>query len=202
MLTIDHLTHAFGDKTVIENLCFSHAQKEGTIALVGPSGCGKTTLLSLIADSAKIRQGKIRHDYQKIAVAFQEPRLIPWLNLEENLNFVLSERKINSEFVEELLRKLELTQCQKTPAEALSGGERQRASLLRALAFGGDLLLLDEPFTALDPARKDNVCDLIRIAAEQALVIVTAHDEEDIACLGAEVLYTVGTPITSLKKDH
>lgn len=202
MLTIEHLTKSHGERTVIDDLSFSLPQKCGVVAIVGPSGCGKTTLLSLIAATAKETRGRIVHDYKKIAVAFQEPRLIDHLNLKENLNFVLPNCDKESGLFEMLVKKLDLAACQKTPAKALSGGEKQRASLLRAFAFGGDLVLLDEPFTALDPQRKKAVCELIESASANALILVTAHDKTDVDCLDAEILYTVGTPITALEKAN
>ena len=200
MLTITDLTHKNGDLTVIEKLSFSSEECHGILALVGPSGCGKTTLLSLIADPARVTCGSIVHGYRKIGVAFQEPRLISWLDLEENLNFVLSTNNTSFDLKEQLLQKFDLEALKNTRADALSGGEQQRVSLLRALAFGGDLVLLDEPFTALDKARKNAVADAINEAAKSALVIVTAHDKNDLVGLRATVLEMVGTPVFSLRK--
>lgn len=202
MLTLTDLTHKNGERTVIEKLSFSSAARHGILALVGPSGCGKTTLLSLIADPARITQGSIAHDYQKIAVAFQEPRLIPWLSLEENLNFVLSANNTSFDLKEQLLQKFDLEALKNTRADALSGGEQQRASLLRALLFGGDLVLLDEPFTALDKARKNAVTDAINEAARSAFVIVTAHDKSDLEGLDATAFEMVGSPVFALRELH
>lgn len=197
MIHLQNVTRRYGDKTVIESLSHTFPDK-GVFALMGPSGCGKTTLLRLLADLDKPDGGSITSTHQKTAVAFQEPRLLPWLNCEDNLNLVLSKDEQSSKTVKELLAALELTEVSKARPGALSGGMQQRLSLARALAFGGDLLLLDEPFSALDEALRSRIAPLIKKASESTLVILVTHSEKDAALLGATVLHCEGTPLQAL----
>ena len=127
--------------------------------------------------------------------------MFKWLILKKvNRTIIISLNNKPKNLKEQLLQKFDLEALKNTRADALSGGEQQRVSLLRALAFGGDLVLLDEPFTALDKARKNAVADAINEAAKSALVIVTAHDKNDLVGLRATVLEMVGTPVFSLRK--
>lgn len=198
MLTLDAITRRYGDKTVIENLSFTFPEK-GVFALLGPSGCGKTTLLRLLAGLDAPDGGSIQTDHQKIAVAFQEPRLFPWLNCEDNINIVLAKENKCCNIAKEWLELFELAEVAKERPDALSGGMQQRLSLARALAYGGDLVLLDEPFAALDTALKERLAPRIREACRDALLIFVTHDLADAALLGATPLTAEGTPLSALK---
>lgn len=114
------------------------------IAVKGPSGCGKTTLLSVAAGIVKPCKGRFVCD-KKISVMFQEPRLFPWLTARENITAVLHDRDKNSGYAERLLESVGISDFDKYPGQ-LSGGMKQRVSFARALAYDGELLLLDEPF--------------------------------------------------------
>ena len=197
MLELLDVTRLFGDKTVLKSLSYTFPDR-GIVALMGPSGCGKTTLLRLLAELDRPDAGSIRSTHTKTAVAFQEPRLIPWLNCKDNIRIVLSKEKESSQSVDKVLKKLELSEAAKLPPSALSGGMKQRVSLARALAFGADLLLLDEPFSALDNARKKRIAPLIREANPDGLTILITHDRTDANLLGATVLQLDGTPVRSL----
>ena len=139
MLKLQNLTKRFGEKTVIENL--THAFPDaGAVALMGPSGCGKTTLLRLIAGLEKPDDGTVEKEGLRISYAFQEPRLAPTLTCRENVALVLEKGKDAA--VDELLSAFELQEAAAQYPAALSGGMRQRVSLARALAYGGDVLLV------------------------------------------------------------
>lgn len=197
MLTLHNVTRRYGDKTVLEGLTYTFP-KRGIVALMGPSGCGKTTLLRLLAGLDRPDGGEVQGDYTKAAVSFQEPRLLPWLNCEENINIVLSKGNKGPELVSKILEELELSEVKNALPKALSGGMKQRLSLARALAFGGDLLLLDEPFSALDEALKARIAPLIRAANPNGLTVLITHDPNDAALLGATVLHLVGDPVHAL----
>ena len=177
MVKLTNLTHKYGQKTVIKDLNFTFPEK-GIVTLTGPSGCGKTTLLRLIAGLEHPSGGCLDVRCQGLSVAFQEPRLLPWLSAEENINFVLSKDKRSSVFTSQLFEAFALSAHKKALPEALSGGMRQRISLMRALAVGADLLLLDEPFSALDYQTRLNVCDDVYkiIRSENKTAVLITHD--------------------------
>ncbi|WP_454720803.1 MULTISPECIES: ABC transporter ATP-binding protein [Cupriavidus] len=132
------------------------------VALVGPSGCGKSTLLNLIAGLDRPSQGRVAFDRGdgagrdaiNLSVVFQQPRLLDWLRVEENIDIVFEGRDVDAaerpRVVRELLRKVELSEHGRAYPQFLSGGQKQRVSIARAFALQPDVLLLDEPFSALD----------------------------------------------------
>ncbi len=197
MIKLEHLTRRYGESTVIKDLSFTFPDK-GVFALMGPSGCGKTTLLRLLAGLDLPDGGTITSTHERTAVAFQEPRLLPWLNCEENIKCVLPKGKERSGIAKKYLEMLELGDEATAFPDQLSGGMKQRLSLARALAYEGDLLLLDEPFSALDTALKERIAPLLIKAGEQHLVVLVTHDEKEAVMLGATVLRCSGSPITSL----
>ena len=197
MIKLENISRQFEDKTVIDKLTYTFPDR-GIFALMGPSGCGKTTLLRLLAGLDHPDAGRIEGSYSKIAMAFQEPRLIPWLNCEDNLKFVLSKVETGSEIATKWLEHLELGPAKKQFPNELSGGMQQRVSLARALAMGGDLILLDEPFSALDKDLKQRIAPIVREACENALTIMVTHDQGDAELLGATVLHCDGIPLQRL----
>ena len=197
MLTLRDLSFSYEDKPVIKGL--THTFENGIFVLEGPSGIGKTTLLHLLLGLLKPSGGSIENHHQKTAVAFQEPRLLNWLSAKENINFVLSKDNQGSNIADELLATFDLSAQKNSLPTALSGGEKQRLSLARALAAKADLLLLDEPFTALDEALKKRAAAAIKAANKDGLTIVISHDKEAAKLLDAKVLLVEGTPVTVLK---
>ncbi len=197
MLKLRDLTKKYGDKTVIERLTYDFPAS-GAVALMGPSGCGKTTLLRLIAGLEKPDGGSVVTDGAKLAYAFQEPRLVPTLTCRENVTLVLA-KGADPAAADELLDALELKEAACLLPSALSGGMRQRVSLARALCYGGDILLLDEPFSALDEGLKERVAAVIRARTQNALLLMVTHNEDDAALLGATVLHCTGTPFEKLQ---
>lgn len=200
MVKLTNLTHKYGQKTVLKDLNFTFPEK-GIVTLTGPSGCGKTTLLRLVAGLERPSEGCLDVRCRELSVAFQEPRLLPWLNAEENVKFVLSKEKQGSGFVNELFEAFGLLAHKSTLPEALSGGMRQRISLMRALAVGADLLLLDEPFSALDDACKREAAAFVKNANKNGLTIVITHDEREVELLCATPLYCAGDPFSEIKKQ-
>lgn len=187
MIEMKSISFSYGERTVLQNLTYTFPQK-GVIALMGPSGEGKTTLMRLLCGLEKAQEGTLTVTYKKIAYAFQEPRLIPWLNSVDNINFVLPKEKKGSDAALALLRDFELEKCAFSYPAALSGGMKQRLSLARALAVGGDLLLLDEPFSGLDQALKERLAPKIKNANSEGLTLLVTHDAGDAELLGATLL--------------
>jgi len=170
------------------------------LAVVGPSGCGKSTLLRLIAGLDRPSAGEIgiggtalTGTDERTAVAFQEPRLLPWRTLEKNVALGLprgTPAKAGRERVRELLRLVGLEHAADLRPREVSGGMAQRASLARALARSPQVLLLDEPFGALDALTRLRMQDLLLEihAAEPTTVLVVTHDVEEALYLADRVL--------------
>jgi NitT/TauT family transport system ATP-binding protein len=193
MLSIKDLSYKYGKNTVIDALSYEFECGKVT-AIVGESGVGKTTLVNLISSLLPAPLGTIESDINKIGYVFQEPRLFNWMSALENVSTVSDEETARA-----LLTQMGLADAlSKYPAE-LSGGMKQRLSLARALAYGGDLFLLDEPFSALDPNLKTRIAPLIKEATKHALVILVTHDLEDAQLLDATVLECNGAPLFLLK---
>lgn len=197
MLKLTGLSKRYDEKAVINGLSYTFPAR-GAVALMGPSGCGKTTLLRLIAGLEKPDGGTIEHDVARLSYAFQEPRLVPNLTCRENVALVL-EKNADTASVDNWLTAFELQEAAKQYPAELSGGMKQRVSLARALCYGGELLLLDEPFAALDEALKSRVAAVIRKYSENRLILMVTHDEGDAALLKAEVLHCHGSPFDTLK---
>ncbi|MCI1020064.1 ABC transporter ATP-binding protein [Microbacterium sp. C5A9] len=170
------------------------------IAIVGPSGCGKSTLLRLVGGLDAPTRGSIRLDGaavadadERTAIAFQEPRLLPWRSLAQNVALGLPRRTPRREGivrVEELLHLVGLDHAADQRPREVSGGMAQRASLARALARNPGVLLLDEPFGALDALTRLRMHDLLlKIhAAEPTTILLVTHDVEEALYLADRVL--------------
>lgn len=187
MIEIKALTAAYGENVVLENC--SLTVPDGTrAALMGPSGCGKTTLLRAAAGLLRPASGSADAG-GRVSFVFQEPRLFPWLTAEQNVAAVLPGRGDETlECARGLLRRAGLSgaEAEKYPGE-LSGGMRQRVSLCRALAYGGDALLLDEPFKGLDGELRRRLAALILERASGAAILLSTHDAREAELLGADV---------------
>ena len=195
MIRLDRVTRRFDGKTVISDLSFTFPDR-GVFALMGPSGSGKTTLLRLLAGLDVPDGGSIESTHQKTAVAFQEHRLLPWLNCEDNLKLVLSKNKNSSVSAQEWLEAMELTDATKLFPKELSGGMKSRVALARALVCGGDLFLLDEPFSALDEALQRELCEKLRTHLKEigASAILVTHQSSEAASLADRTVLL--SPIT------
>ena len=157
--------------------------KNDFVALVGPSGCGKSTLLSIIGGLEKETSGTIeKRDNLKIGYMLQNDCLFPYLTIFENcvlgLKITKTYNKENIENVYRLLKKYDLIDFKDNYPKDLSGGMRQRVALIRTLALNPDLLLLDEPFSALDYQMRINVSnDVLKIIRkEKKTLIIVTHD--------------------------
>ena len=181
MIKMSNITFAFDEKNIFQN--FSMELKKGEIlALMGPSGCGKTTLLGLASGLLKPQKGEIVNSFQKTSYVFQEPRLFPWLTVKENLIAVMDKKDKNAEkTVLECLALVGLEDALDKYPDELSGGMKSRVSLARALAFGGNLFLLDEPFAALDAELRHNLSRKIKqhLRKSGASAILVTHNRED-----------------------
>jgi len=169
------------------------------VCLLGASGCGKSTLLSLVAGLDQPTGGSIEH-VGKPALMFQEPALFPWLTATENVELVLRLSGVSKEQrgarAIELLSLVHLDRAVNQRPHELSGGMRQRVALARALAQDSTILLMDEPFAALDAVTRDVLHEeLIRIWQETGLsVIFVTHNVREAVRLGQRVILMSSRP--------
>ena len=187
MIRFEDVSLVYGDRTVLRGVDL-HVPAGAHAALMGPSGCGKTSLLLLAAGLQKPTAGAVRSAAVRPAYAFQEPRLLPRLTAAQNVNAVLSDR---AETMPQALRWLEavgLADAADRLPHQLSGGMAQRVNLARSLAYGGDLLLLDEPLKELDGDRKQAILALLAEHTAGRTLLVTTHDPDEARAL-ADTVY-------------
>lgn len=181
----------------LRNLSFSVEQGEFFV-IVGPSGCGKSTILRIIAGLEKTNGGEVQMPAD-VAMVFQNGALFPWLNVFENVALGLRAKNVDDKQVEVICDKyIEMTGLtsleEKYPHE-LSGGQRQRVGLARALAVEPKVLLLDEPFSALDTVTTEELHkDLIKIwkATEKTIIMVSHSIEEAVTLADRIILMKAG----------
>ena len=212
MIVFQNVCLKFDKVSILENLNFS-VEKGEFICLLGPSGCGKSTILRLIGDLLACTSGAIRvaggppkAAWEKIAYVFQNPRLLPWKNALENATFGVEMRfpelgaKERLDLASEQLAKVGLANDMQKMPIMLSGGERQRVALARALALKPEIILMDEPFSALDPnTRRVLRLQLIELWKEAGnTIIFVTHDIDEALELGDRIL-VLGTKPASVQ---
>lgn len=199
-LEIRGLSHSYPPRTVLEEIEFS-VPAGRTVALLGPSGCGKTTLLHLCAGLLTLQKGQILNPFQRPAVMFQQPRLLPWKTTLDNLALGLQARGVGrQERLEQAQRMaaavgLDALSFEQFPHE-LSGGMQSRVALARALVLAPDLLLMDEPFSALDIGLKQQLQRLLleHQAANGLTVLMITHDLMEAVRLADTILVMAADP--------
>ena len=170
------------------------------VCVLGASGCGKSTLLSLIAGLDKPTTGSIERPFPHPALMFQEPALLPWLTVRRNVELPLrlrhTDRDVRRATVDRLLAMVSLLDFADSRPHELSGGMRQRAALARALAQDSALLLMDEPFAALDAITRDQLhADLVHIwSTTQATIVFVTHNVREAVRLGDRVVLMRSRP--------
>ena len=186
MLTIEHLTKQFGEKTLFRDLCLT---VEDPAVLWAPSGWGKTTLLRILMGLDTPTAGRVL-GVGRAAAVFQEDRLCPQLTALQNVTLVLpGSEKQYKEQIEADFQQLGMDAAALAlPAARLSGGQKRRTALLRALWASSDTLLLDEPFTGMDPGTLSAAAALLRRRCTEKPVLLATHDREAIRLLGWPVL--------------
>ena len=186
MLTIEHLTKQFGEKTLFRDLCLT---VDGPAVLWAPSGWGKTTLLRILMGLDTPTAGRVR-GVGRAAAVFQEDRLCPQLTALQNVTLVLpSSEKQYKEQIKANFQQLGMDAAALAlPAARLSGGQKRRTALLRALWAPSDTLLLDEPFTGMDPDTLAAAAALLRVRCGEKPVLLATHDREAIRLLGWPVV--------------
>ena len=222
LLTLHNLKKTYGNKTAV-NIDSLAIQSHSFTCIVGKSGCGKTTLLRLLAgletpDTVMNVKDQTAASYSttgqsinvascitglpaKTAPVFQEPRLMPWLTVKENIMFSLKGQDGNSinsdislpspeERCRQLLQELELMEATDLYPAQLSGGMAQRVSLGRTLFYDPELILMDEPFSALDYFTRRNLQDMVLqlFHHQKKTILFVTHDVEEALLLGDRIL--------------
>jgi len=201
LISLDHVGKSFKDGQVraVEDISFQVKAGE-FVSLVGPSGCGKTTLLRLInglieADEGTVRvMGKAPQPGPDLAMVFQSARLLPWRTVAGNIEFALAlrghDRKERADRTEALLGAVGLRDFSKAFPHELSGGMQQRVGLARALAVEPKVLLMDEPFAALDAMTREVLRnELLQMWSRRRMAIVfVTHDIDEAVMLSQRVV--------------
>lgn len=207
LLEVDHLSKIFpGGVTAIKDVSFA-VDVGQFVCVLGPSGCGKTTLLRLVAGLDTPTAGNIRFQAKKIegpgrerGMVFQRYTSFPWLTVEQNIAFGLegprSLGRPRSEIVDELVVQMDLGEFRHAYPAALSGGMQQRLALARTLAVQPRILLLDEPFGALDSqTRADMQLLLLSLYCKsQPTILFVTHDIEEAIFLGQRLVISGPRP--------
>ena len=214
ILSLDHIYYSYHDKNgetpVINDLSFEIKPGSFT-SIVGPSGCGKSTLLSLLCDLIKPEAGTIyirppeNNTDSRMGYMLQKDNLFEWRSIYKNvmLGLEINNKKTpeNIAYVNHLLEQYDLAGFKSARPSQLSGGMRQRAALIRTLALKPDILLLDEPFSALDYQTRlevrEDICSILR--KEKKTVILVTHDISEAIAMTDRVLILTNRPAKLLK---
>jgi NitT/TauT family transport system ATP-binding protein len=215
-ININRKVYPTTTKPTIANLKLSlHAEE--FICLVGPSGCGKTTLLNIIAGLDNDYDGEIlcrtgslpvatlppslavvgqQHTHPKIGYVFQNPRLLPWRTVRENIELVLDGYQF-PDVIDALLETMQLTQAQHVYPERLSLGMSRRVSIIRAFATDPEVLLMDEPFVSLDAPTARQVRELLLKLWQQRphTVLFVTHDLREAIALADRLIFLSAAPM-------
>lgn len=191
---IHDIRKSFGELEVFSGFSLDLSENSVT-AILGPSGCGKTTLLNILGGLLEPDSGSIRGmEGKTLSYLFQEPRLIPWKTVEANIDFVLkgcipseSERKA---LIREILETVDLLPFARYYPEALSGGMRQRVAIARAFAYPSNMILMDEPFQALDLSLRLSLTELFNTLwiRELRTAVFVTHDIHEALMLGDDII--------------
>jgi len=186
-VTVSGVVRRFGDRTVLDDLDLSIARSE-FVVLLGPSGCGKSTLLRLLAGLDLPDGGTVEVPRER-AVVFQADRLLPWQKVWRNVTIGLDSAGAKERALE-VLDEVGLADRANAWPKTLSGGEAQRVALARALVTEPDLVLLDEPFSALDAITRLHMHDLVRRLHQRhgAAMLLVTHDVAEAIALADRLL--------------
>lgn len=193
MIGIKNLSFSYPGLPVFKDLNLT-LEKEKITCILGPSGCGKTTLFRLMAGFNTPEKGEITGvEKDKLSFLFQEPRLVPWMSVEENLSFILpDEEKISS-----VLESVGLSDYRSCHPSALSGGMKQRAAMARAFLPESPLLLMDEPFKSLDLEIKLSIIEQFKrlwLKSSRTVAFIS-HDIHAAVLLGDNIVIMNEKPL-------
>ena len=186
MIKLENVSFSYNSRPVIKNFSLN-LESGNNILITGLSGCGKTTIARLILGLETPDSGKITAP-ENISAVFQEDRLIDKLNVYKNITLPLE--KTREDFANNLINEFGLADIKYKPISSLSGGMKRRISIIRAIAYGGDGIILDEPFNGID---KSNVMLISKVINREYTekgksVVLISHDVSHASLFGAEIL--------------
>ena len=212
-IAFEHVGQSFGNERIYDDVDFAIADGE-FVCLLGPSGCGKSTALRIAGDLLQPDQGRVfvngrpaAESWDEIAYVFQSPRLAPWRNALDNvllgaeLRFGRTKARQRKGRALELLALVGLRDAAEKYPSMLSGGERQRVAIARALAVDPSIILLDEPFSALDPNTRHRLrAEIERIWLETGkTVLFVTHDIDEAVILADRIVLMSNKPTRVLE---
>ncbi|MEA3289783.1 MAG: ABC transporter ATP-binding protein [Campylobacterota bacterium] len=194
-LELKKISFSYNDKKILDDISLSIKSKQ-IVSLLGVSGSGKTTLLEIAQQSKSQESGKVINSFKNLSFVFQEPRLLSWKNVIENITFSLLEIKEDKKVLEQKAKDIALAlglakeDFAKYPKH-LSGGMAQRVSLARALIKSPDILFLDEPFSALDIGTKKEIFKIMieLCKKENIAIFFITHDFNEAVRLSDKILF-------------
>lgn len=197
MVKIEIKEKKFNEIKILENINISLYDGE-FLSIIGPSGCGKTTLLNIVSSLDKDFVGNINLFSLNIGFVFQDSRLLPWLNIKENLLLISKDK--NLETINELLKIVGLEDILETYPKNLSGGMARRISFVRAFVNKPKILFLDEPFVSLDyPTATSLKKDFLKLCKKfNTTVILVTHDLSEAIFLSNRILFLSKNPATCI----
>lgn len=184
MIKLDNVSFSYGENQILKDFSLT-IQNGECLCLSGASGCGKTTVARLILGLEKSSSGKISVP-EKISCVFQEDRLIENSSVWTNIKMVLTSSQYA--FADSLLKETNLYSIKKKTVRELSGGMKRRIAIIRAIAYGGDALILDEAFNGIDSENKIIFANIIKreFIDKKKPVLMVTHIEEDAKLLNAK----------------
>ncbi|WP_411168022.1 ATP-binding cassette domain-containing protein [Clostridium sp. MB05] len=192
MIKFNNININFEEKVLYKDF-YIDFNKDSINFIMGESGIGKSTLLNYIKDELILRGFNV-------SAVFQENRLIPWINIYKNLEFVIKDnfhKEIRKEKIDDILEKMNLSNCKKLYPHELSGGMRQRINIARAMLYDGDVFIMDEPFKGLDKENKENIIKVVReyFSEKRKTAIIVSHDLNEAREIGDKIILFKNNPV-------
>ncbi|WP_137656314.1 ABC transporter ATP-binding protein [Bifidobacterium moukalabense] len=214
-ISVQNVSQSFGELSVLERIDLDFRPNE-FVAVVGASGCGKSTLLSIIGGLLEPTEGQVFVDGRPIAgpgrdrgIIFQKPTLLPWMSCQKNVEFVLQQDRTLSktqraEIARQRLADVKLSGFEDAYPNELSGGMQQRLVLARSLAYKPEILLMDEPFGALDALTRQEMQLLLAQVweANRMTVMMVTHDIDEAVFTADRVIVVSPRPGRILEEVH
>ena len=197
-IKFENVSKSFGDNVVLHDFSLT-LPDSGVVSFMGPSGYGKTTLLRLLSGLEVPDSGQIIADYNRLTMVFQEDRLLSGVTALGNILAVLDEK--NEKLAMQWLDDMGLGDSADLLPSELSGGMRRRLSIARAMAFGGDFVLLDEPFAGLDDVTRERIYPFLFDGDNRSrLTILVTHDRAEAEAVSDRLIVMNG-PILTVVED-
>lgn len=204
IVAMEDVYFSYGEKAILEDLTLHIAARE-FVSLVGTSGCGKSTVFRLLLGLEQPQQGHIMKP-ERIGYMPQQHQLMPWRTALDNAIVPLEcqgvAKKVARERAQQLFTRFGLVGYETKKPHELSGGMQQRVSFIRTLLTGADVLLLDEPFSALDALTRTDLQHWLKevVTAEHKMVLFITHDIEEALSLSERILIATTRPITTFEE--